>query len=255
MILEKPSFLSSSLANFFQPRNILSLSEIHIWRANLDCLEDRIFQCSFSSKKREANDSSEYLQPLELSVAEKFSSPLLRKRFENSRKVTRKVLSNYLRCAPQAVVFEKEVFGKPVVANFPEISFSVAHSGAVMLLAISHNLLGIDVELIKPVNSFEIAKKFFSTTESEFLKQGDHEKRFFQLWTAKEAALKADGRGITRGLRSAFSRIEKNKVSAVDLFEKEWMINSFCFEIAEDHFMAALAFAAPQALIRWYDFN
>ena len=268
MTIEKNIPFVSFLPFFFKNKNnsyFLPLKEIHVWCANIDYQRDG------------------FLAPAELVSARNKGSILVRKRFENSRKIARELLSKYLHCSPETIFFKKEVLGKPFVANFPEISFSVTHSGAVMLLAVSRNHVGVDVELIRPVNAFSIAEKFFSPEECQFLKKENSEKkahvqqpgacptrevshldkrvqkRFFQLWTAKEATLKADGRGITRGLRSAFATIKNNKVTSIHLFEEQLAIYSRCFKTfnakAEHHFIASVASPSPDALIRWYDLN
>jgi len=62
----------------------------------------------------------------------------------------------------------------------------------------------VDVEGVRPIkNVDELVARFFSPRENElFQKVPDGEKpaAFFNLWTRKEALLKATGEGITRSL-------------------------------------------------------
>jgi 4'-phosphopantetheinyl transferase len=64
--------------------------------------------------------------------------------------------------------------------------------------------LGVDVESVREVKDVEaLVKRFFSVKESELFQQLAPELRpaaFFNLWTRKEAMLKATGVGITGGL-------------------------------------------------------
>lgn len=222
-----------------------SLNEIHVWYASLD----DPYQDSKTFYERDG--------------LKQISASLIRKRYKNSGEILRRLLSKYLDCSPEIILFEKGASGKPFVSNVPEISFNITYSGAMILLAFSQRPVGIDIELIRPVRRYAIAKKFFSPHECDILQQANSKEFFFQLWTAKEAALKADGRGITRGLRGAFSTIKKNIVTAVHLDKQQWAINSWSFTTShptkEDKnkkdFIAALATPFSPSLIRWCDFS
>jgi 4'-phosphopantetheinyl transferase len=64
--------------------------------------------------------------------------------------------------------------------------------------------VGIDVEEIKPID-FDIAKRFFSSNEHrQFLQQPEDKKLafFYDIWTMKEAVIKAEGKGLSIPLDS-----------------------------------------------------
>lgn len=98
--------------------------------------------------------------------------------------------------------------GKPYPAN-ADAHINISHSGDWVVCAISQKPVGIDIEEIRPIN-LKIAKRFYTEEEifylfghtpqeSEFTETKDYvvHKRFFEIWTAKEAYLKYTGEGIT----------------------------------------------------------
>ena len=83
----------------------------------------------------------------------------------------------------------------------PGLSFSLAKTRelAVGLFAFGHDV-GVDVELVAPIESVEMAKGLFSGEEVAELSrlEGDERlSRFYELWTLREAYLKARGVGLT----------------------------------------------------------
>lgn len=92
--------------------------------------------------------------------------------------------------------------GKPFFKNCP-IKFSLSHSGEYAVCAVSYVDVGIDAEKCGDTkNVQEIAKRYFTAAEYEYVKNGDAKIRFFDLWTKKESVLKAIGTGIAGGLKT-----------------------------------------------------
>lgn len=92
------------------------------------------------------------------------------------------------------------------------LDFNWSHSGEQALVALAQGLSpGIDLEQRRPrANALEIARRFFTADEAAWLGTLDESERsaaFLELWTAREAVLKALGRGIAFGLdKLAFRR-------------------------------------------------
>ena len=61
--------------------------------------------------------------------------------------------------------------------------------------------VGIDIELIKPVN-IKIAERFFAPDETAYIKDGEQEQRFYEVWTKKESHIKWEGKGLYKPLTS-----------------------------------------------------
>jgi 4'-phosphopantetheinyl transferase len=117
----------------------------------------------------------------------------------------RSLLAAYLDRPGAAVRIERGEHGKPHVADVP-LEFNLSHAGGALVLAVSRRIaLGIDLESIRRRTrpAVELARRFFTPAEAgalEALPPGRRQDAFLRLWCAKEAALKAHGRGIGFGL-------------------------------------------------------
>lgn len=97
--------------------------------------------------------------------------------------------------------------GRPVFEQ-NEYFLSLSHSGEVAFSAVSTSPLGIDVEKIRPISKSLINRVCvdeekayvlcdFTVTDEKNIDDPDVLKRFFEIWTAKEAYFKMQGSGIT----------------------------------------------------------
>ena len=169
----------------------LSDDEIHVWCVELDAAgEEAALAACLSAEERER--------------AGGLLSGTHQRRFVVARGMLRQLLGRYLGQAPDAVAFSRGAHGKPFL---PEggLRFNVSHSHELALYAIACNReVGVDVEWMRPQVAHErIAARFFSLEEQEALAQVPVEERraaFYNIWTRKEAYVKARGDGIAAGL-------------------------------------------------------
>lgn len=105
-----------------------------------------------------------------------------------------------------AVPLLRDRHGRPRL-QAPRAGFdtSWSHSGEGLLIALGEDVdVGIDLERLRPrPRAAELARRFFTAQESEWLAAQDPARRdldFVRLWCAKEALLKAYGRGLAFGL-------------------------------------------------------
>lgn len=87
--------------------------------------------------------------------------------------------------------------GRPVVQSPhpPPMDVSITHAGNHALVALAQGVrVGVDVEMVAP-RQRTMLDRFF--TAEEFAWAGDQLERVHLLWTAKEAALKALGTGVS----------------------------------------------------------
>ena len=86
-------------------------------------------------------------------------------------------------------------FKKPFFENGPP--FNISHSGNYVVCALStEGKLGIDVEE-KTAADLTCFRNCFTNTEWGFINgTNDPSDTFYELWTKKEAVIKADGRGL-----------------------------------------------------------
>ena len=122
------------------------------------------------------------------------------------------LLARYLGIDAADVRLTAGEHGRPALAAFhgDAFDFNWSHSGEQALVALARGVSpGIDLERLRTrVNALEIAQRFFTRDEAEWLHALGADARhaaFLELWTAREAVLKALGRGIAFGLdRLAF---------------------------------------------------
>lgn len=193
---------------------ILANNQAHIWRANLDL------------PAAEIERLTTILSPDEIVRANKFKFPRDKKRFIAARGILRELLANCLQISANKIEFSYSDRGKPHLAASmpnPSLQFNLSHSQNYALYGFTCNCrIGVDLEYMRAMNdTVKIAKRFFSGTESELISRlaANKQKRvFFQLWTAKEAYLKATGVGLAGSLNEIEIEIGFTPESSVNLF-------------------------------------
>jgi 4'-phosphopantetheinyl transferase len=172
----------------------LGSRDIHVWSAALRHSPERI--AAYAG----------ILSEDERGRAERFHFERDRSRFIAGRGVLRTILGRYLEREPAEIRFGYGARSKPFLADgASDIQFNLTHSDELALLAVTRlSSPGIDVERLRGVRDIEgIAARFFSASESDGLMALPDEqktKAFFNLWTRKEAWLKATGEGISDSL-------------------------------------------------------
>ena len=170
----------------------LSDKEIHIWRANLNLLPNQIqsFGPIFSSD--------------EWQRAQRFYFERDRIRFIAGRGILRTILSRYLALPPGQIEFCYGPHGKPSLTDIcgdQSLCFNLSHSADLALYAVTRDRqIGVDIEQVRPVEADQLAQRFFSPREYAVINSlplQQQQTAFFQLWTCKEASLKATGKGIS----------------------------------------------------------
>lgn len=102
--------------------------------------------------------------------------------------------------------FVRGEHGKPALREGGRLGFNLTHCADAAIVAVAHDLeLGVDIE---PVGGRErpyaaLARRYFCREEADWVAAqpaASMQRAFVSLWTAKEAVLKATGRGIAFGL-------------------------------------------------------
>ncbi len=114
----------------------------------------------------------------------------------------RKLLSQYTGVEPRELEFTSGPNGKPAVVGGANPRFSLSRSQNIVVFALAlREDLGVDVEVIRPLDDFEgMVKRCLTAREGANLLRRCESGRleaFFESWTCKEAYLKATGQGIT----------------------------------------------------------
>ena len=121
-----------------------------------------------------------------------------RRRSIVARATTRHFLGRYLNAEASTLIIDEEEFGKPVLRG-GEIEFNASHSGDLVALAFSRETaVGVDVERRRQLtNPLALARRYFSAEEVAIVEDAaEPNDAFFAIWTAKEAIVKASGKGI-----------------------------------------------------------
>ena len=145
-----------------------------------------------------------HLPAAELETAARYRHEGRRRQFWAGRLLVRAVLSRALRCAPAQVPIALGTYGKPAVAG-SAWQFNLAHTAHwLSVVSAPHGALGLDIETHdRAINVQELSDIVLHPREREMLAQLSEPARrqtFVQLWAAKEAYVKAIGRGIAYGL-------------------------------------------------------
>lgn len=170
--------------------------DLHIWRLSLELTAG----------------THNHLWPLlsedEQSRAKRFVRPQDQAKFVQVRGSLRTLLGQYLERAADELCFDYGHYGKPQLApacNPLNLQFNVSHSHGLALIAITQAVVvGIDVEQVQTKVDYQnISRRFFAAVEHHVLLKQPLEKQrqaFFQLWTRKEACIKAIGGSIAHAL-------------------------------------------------------
>ena len=129
-------------------------------------------------------------------------------------------LARWLGDAEVAPPLARDAWGRPrLLAPYEDRDAGWSHSGERLLLAMGREVvLGVDLERLRPrPRALELASRYFAPAEAERLHALAPEQQqlaFLRLWCAKEAVLKAHGRGIAFGLHRLEFGPESDDVDA-----------------------------------------
>ena len=88
--------------------------------------------------------------------------------------------------------------GKPYLTAAPHVHFSLSHSRAWVVCAVSDHPVGVDIQQCRSGRS-GVAERFFYPDEVQYLSSlppAERNDAFYTLWALKESYVKADGRGL-----------------------------------------------------------
>ncbi len=111
-----------------------------------------------------------------------------------------------------------DAFGRSFIPNMPD--FNISHSGNWVGLAWRPSArIGLDIELKRALDPSAFTKQFSPSEMQAMLASPNPLEAFFKNWTRKEAAMKAEGRGMRIALHSI--RLAKHG-ARIDGDERFW---------------------------------
>lgn len=166
--------------------------EVHIWCLRTGTVQDdRIpgFGDTLSFEESESRD--------------RIRRPDHKRDYVIAHDFLRRSLSRYSTVTPHEWRFVRAPHGKPQTTKGTP-SFNLSHTRGVVACAIAQSMaVGIDVERTdRATDGGAIAERFFSPSEAAALRatHNDTQIRFVEIWTLKEAFIKAIGLGLSQPL-------------------------------------------------------
>lgn len=170
-------------------------NEIHLWYVHDEDIRDNDLLTEYLALL----NHEEHIQQ------QRFHFEKHRHQYLITRALVRSVLSLYIdTIPPKAWKFEKNRYNKPYIAN-PQLpmalNFNLSHTEKMVVLAVTRDRdIGVDIEYLPRENvGLDIAMRYFSETEFQELSAlpvESQKRRFLDLWTLKEAYIKARGMGL-----------------------------------------------------------
>lgn len=146
------------------------------------------------------------LSPDECARCDRFLFERDRRDFAAAHALLRGALTLHSGLPPDCWQFGSDGGGKPYLVGQSEVEFNIAHTPGLVACALSvAGPVGVDVERVDHArDTEEIAERHFAEPEILALKACAHglkrHIRFTELWTLKEAYLKALGAGLRQSL-------------------------------------------------------
>jgi 4'-phosphopantetheinyl transferase len=170
---------------------------VHLWITCLQRVDEKV--CA---------RYEELLSSDELQCLCRFRFDRDKKRFLVTRALARSVLSKYADVRPENWLFKKNSFGRPHIGNdgfkSNDLPFNISHSNELIVMVVGRaRSIGVDVEQLNAGIAAHELREHLSDQEIRELhevEKGDRSQRLIELWTLKEAYVKALGRGLSTPL-------------------------------------------------------
>jgi 4'-phosphopantetheinyl transferase len=177
----------------------LETGDVHVWYRATDALGEI-----------DILDAVGVLSPEERRRYERFRFVRDQRDYAAAHALLRTSLSRYAGAGPTSWTFQVAPGGKPSLVldeGMPQLSFNLSHTHGLVACAITSGAdVGVDVESVGRDVSDGVAERFFSESENAALRQcataALRARRFIELWTLKEAYVKAIGKGLSHSLNS-----------------------------------------------------
>ncbi|WP_231427172.1 4'-phosphopantetheinyl transferase superfamily protein [Pedobacter sp. Leaf250] len=167
----------------------------------LDLQSDHVIKIKVSHYFEAIKDKiHQILSENEINRSKRFMMQHDRERYLSTRYALRKIIALGIGTPANELLFSEGHNKKPFIQG---IEFNISHSSDRIVIALSKESIGIDVELINKNFDFEpLITECFNKQEEKLIR-GSINKRiaFYGLWTRKEGILKATGEGLLNNLK------------------------------------------------------
>jgi 4'-phosphopantetheinyl transferase len=211
---------------------------VELWRAPLANEPDRL------RTRAGCLDADERARAAKFRFARDYS------RWVAARGLLRRILATYVGDAPARLRFGYEARGKPFLRDYPDLQFNLSHAADLLVVAVARGRrVGVDVEAA-PTEAVidQISPLVLSVPEKAELRGAngpDRRKRFAQIWTRKEAYIKAEGCGLSLPLDHIDAGPAGERVRVLDQGTAAW---NTCFGWTLQPVAVANGYAAAVAV-------
>lgn len=129
---------------------------------------------------------------------------------------------------------EYTTYGRPYFNN--GIDFNISHSGGCIACAFNTTgKIGIDIEEVRPVGIQDFQSLFHEDEWSDITTSDNTSHTFFHYWTAKEAIVKAEGKGLNIPLKKILVKNEESVLDDVTWYYQNISLHdNYMVKIASD---------------------
>lgn len=189
---------------------------------------------------KETLEAEEFRKLLAL-ISEKRQSEIRRFRFTIDQKLSlfSELLVRILICKIKGInnsqiVFSNNEYGKPYLIDQPDVHFNISHTRNAIAVIVSDKPVGIDIERVSEVD-ISIAERYFTRNEFSYIIQSSEhqDKRFYEIWTKKEAYIKYTGQGLSLSLQSFDVLLEPLKSKIQTLYQDNYILSVCCKDLME----------------------
>lgn len=204
-----------------------------------------------------SHEPMRHLSKDEINRADSYAFDQHRRCYINVRSILKILLGRYTGCTAEDIHIKYTTYGKPFVDG--QIEFNVSYSRTMGIIAFAgKGQVGVDIEKVRLMEeSGDIVRSLFSESEQlAYLNIPDIEQNeaFFELWTRKEAFIKAIGRGLYFPLNEFSVAVDgpvRLDIQGDDYTGSDWTLEDIS---PNPQYRAALAYAGKNVTINryWY---
>jgi 4'-phosphopantetheinyl transferase len=126
-------------------------------------------------------------------------------------------------------VFDRTEKGKPYVIGHDDIDFNISHTKGMILCSVTDKgRVGVDVERIRHIK-YNIMKRCFNLEEISYVEQLPlTDRKFFEIWTKKEAYTKYLGTGLTIDITTINMLSKEHSDKLYSFGSEDYIFSIYC---------------------------
>ena len=172
-------------------------------------------------------------------MSESKKQKVKRFRFSDDKKRTvagellaRQMIADYCDVKAEDIVFNHNSYSKPYAENL-DVEFNISHSFDLVICAVSDKPIGVDIEKVREIDrkvmSYACNDEEYAFLNEKAIEKEEKLRRFFKIWTFKEAYIKWRGTGL-KDLKTVsyfdetinrFNRVETFGEYIISIYNKE----------------------------------